>query len=182
MLPQELDKTIAISSILVTQSSIRTLERVRKMVEFVRRGGHFTPDRVAEFHAGEANQFGLIVLSRFPCGRIYLHDGHHRSISAYLGGRKYFAFEERLIIEWDSLDRYNEINPAKGWVTPLDLLKEVRLPDILEFKKEALALSGEFQTEFIRRNRHRYSMKREVDSVAELGNFIWESDTAALAA
>jgi hypothetical protein len=182
MCPRDFDTDIPIESILVTQSSIRVFDRVRKMVDFVVSGGRFTSDRVAAFHEGELNRFGLIVLSRFPGDLIYLHDGHHRSVSAYLGGRRYFSFEERIINEWDSLDRYNEINPEKGWVTPLDLRTEVRLPDVLKFKQKALALDGDTQTDYIRSNRHRYATKREIHTVADMGNLIYHECALPLAA
>jgi hypothetical protein len=165
----ELDTSVKIAELLLTQAGVREIERVKEMTAFVKGGGFFTPEEVGQFHVGEENPFGLVVLSQFPDGSTYIHDGCHRSVSTYLGGREYFAVAERRIIKWNSLDAYSIINPAKGWVTPFDLLTEVRLADIKPFKTEALALPASELEAFVQNNRHRYCTKRIYHTIADLG-------------
>lgn len=155
-----------VSDLRVTQSSIRNPVRVGEMVEFVRNGGVFTLDHVAEFHQGEG-VFPLISISRFPDGSVYVHDGHHRTLSAHIAGRDWLLPEEYTVRDWDSLDRYNEVNLSAGWVTPLDLESEVRVPDVYAFKSAVLSMDPADAVAYIAGNRHLYSVPRTAFTVPE---------------
>lgn len=162
---------LEVRSLKVTQSWIRNANRVKRMTEFVTAGGIFTAEFVAEFHQDEG-VYPLIQLSRFPDGGIYVHDGHHRAVALFLGGRANLLPEEYQVRDWASYTPYSEINADAGWVTPLDLKLEVRLPDVMAFKRLAKETPVEELEELTRQLRHMYAAPRQMDTVEELAQRI----------
>jgi hypothetical protein len=91
-------------------------------------------------------------------GKNYIHDGHHRLVLDY--------FLDHLVLEpneykltYYSAKQYNEINYAEDWVTPYDIVNQVRLPNFAEFKDIALHLKSD---NFIRQNWRMYAECRQL--------------------
>jgi hypothetical protein len=124
---------IYIDDITITQNGIRNPDQLSKMVEFVRSGGFFNLEAL-QLHRPDARK--IIQLPQFPDGKIYLHDGHHRTASIWLGGRNYLREDEYRLYN-ETYERYMELNPSEDWYTPFDPRTEVRLPDFFQFKNVA---------------------------------------------
>ena len=142
------------------------------MIEFVESGGIFTLDRIQEFHP-EDTVFPLVHISRFPDGGMYLHDGHHRGVSIWLGGRDFLRPEEYTIRDWDSYDAYAYPNLSAKWYTPVSLDTEVRLPDTKNLKRfitEAIERKADPDEiiETIQTLRHMYATARKHSNVIEM--------------
>lgn len=149
------------------------------MTEHVLNGGVFTIDNVPAFHP-EDSVFPLVRISRFPDGGLYLHDGHHRAVSIWLGGREYLLPNEYEIQDWDSIERYSEINLKANWVTPVNLKTEVRLPDTRIYKRLIQESGPEDAIELINNLRHMYVTERKYGNVVELAEAIAKSNDAIL--
>lgn len=162
-----------------TQSWVRGMSQVKRMTEHVRNGGVFTIDNVPEFHP-EDSVFPLIRISRFPDGALYLHDGHHRAVSIWLGGREYLLQDEYEIQDWDSIERYAEINLKANWVTPIKLETEVRLPDTRIYKRLIQEASPEDAIELISNLKHMYATERRHGNVVELAEAIAKTNDSIL--
>jgi hypothetical protein len=163
----------------ITQSWVRSMSQVKRMTEHVRNGGVFTIENVPEFHP-EDSVFPLVRISRFPDGGLYLHDGHHRAVSIWLGGREYLLPEEYEIQDWDSINRYSEINLAANWITPVNLKTEVRLPDTRVYKRLIQETPAEYTIELINNLKHMYATERRHGSVVELADAIAKSNDSLL--
>lgn len=170
---------IHLTKLQTTQSWVRSMAQVKKMTEHVRNGGAFTIDNVPDFHP-EDSVFPLVRISRFPDGGLYLHDGHHRAVSVFLGGREYLLPSEYEIQDWDSIERYSEINLDANWVTPMNLQTEVRLPDTRIYKRLIQEASPEGVMELISNLKHMYATERRYGSVIELANAIAKSNDSVL--
>lgn len=155
------------------------MSQLKRMTEHVRNGGAFTIDNVHEFHP-EDSVFPLVKISRFANGDLYLHDGHRRAISIWLGGREYLLPNEYEIQDWDSIERYAEINLAANWITPIDLTTEVRLPDTRIYKRLIQEADSEDATELIRNLKHMYATERKYGSVVELAEAVSKSNETIL--
>lgn len=162
--------TVDLSDLQVTQSSIRNWNRVLKMVEFVRAGGIFTPEFIAEYHQDElAFPPQPMKIKRMPDGKLYLHDGHHRAIALWIAGRVTLHPDEYTLHDWPSYESFMEPNFAVGWVTPLDIRKEIRHPDIVPFKEAVMRLPEEERVGYIRDHRSAYCQPRKgIQTVGDL--------------
>jgi hypothetical protein len=147
------------------------MNQVIKMTEHVKNGGVFTIDNVPDFHPDDS-VFPLIRISRFSDGSLYLHDGHHRAASIWIGGRDWLMPEEYEIQDWDSIKKYDEINFASNWVTPLDLINEVRLPDTRIYKRLIQDAPTELKTELVHSLKHMYATGRVHDNVVDMARDI----------
>ena len=150
---------LKLSEIHVTQNSVRNWQRVVDMISFVESGGAFTPEHVERYHQDETT-FPLVKIKRMPDGALYLHDGHHRALALYFGGREHFLPEEYTLHEWPSYESFMETNFKVGWVTPLDIRLEVRHPDIVPFKTAVLGLPVSEQATYNANNKHLYCQER----------------------
>ena len=151
---------ISIDTLAVTQRSIRSLERVGKMVKFVKAGGIFVMDQVKLLHPDE-DTFSLVKITRFKdFPQLFIHDGHHRCTACILGGRGVLREEEYEYLDFDSIERYQEVNLDAGWVTPLDLRESMRVPDIRAFKRDVLSLPPEMAVAYIENHASLYKEPR----------------------
>lgn len=125
-----------IDSIIPMQNSLRDLEQIAEMVDFVRGGGIFSR-RALDLFAQEKGMRSspLIKIARFEDQATYLHDGHHRMTSIWLGGRRELDSQEYVIEDWKYQD-YLEINLDQTWYTIYDPRKEVRKSNIKGFKNK----------------------------------------------
>lgn len=161
-----------IHDIIVTQDSLRNIGQIPEMTEFVAQGGFFTPDILSKF-----GPIHPIALTRFEDGSVYLRDGHHRVGSILLAGRDHLIDEEYIIDNMtyqDYLDIVFQFPDGSwmGWVTPIDVRTEIRLPEIGEFKRRVKeifhAQSDMHARHFILTNKHRYAVPRTLYTVQDL--------------
>jgi hypothetical protein len=141
------------------------------MIEFVKNGGFWTLDILTKFakEKGIKNP-PLMEIVRFPDDKYMIHDGHHRLVSIYLGGREFIRSDEYVQKEWDYSD-YLKINFKNGWVTPFNPIDEIRLPDIYGFKHAAIDLSKVNEAEaikYILSNKQLYAKPRTISKVSSL--------------
>lgn len=182
-----------INRLFVTQHKLRYLDQLSQMVKFIREEGIWNEAALLEharlYHPGRVSP--LIQISRFPDGQDYIHDGHHRIITTWLGGRPFLLPEEYEITKW-TYDEYLEINLPKGWMTPFDPRTHCRRPDLHEFKNsvrsmisedvEALALAARsFQArsilppkieKYIRENLVTYCEPRLFNTIGEMASHL----------
>lgn len=127
-----------LSDLLVMQSDLRHWDDLKSMIAYVQKGGFWTPEYLSEYakEKGLDRISPIIALSRFEDGSIFLHDGHHRCVATWLGGRDYLRSDEYTRSDW-TYDDYLEIAPHNGWYTPFDPRTHVRTADFGAFKKEA---------------------------------------------
>lgn len=162
-----------IANLLVTQDEVRHPARIRTMIDFVNSGGIFDKESILQHRPDRRPK--LMMVSVFPDGIKYLHDGHHRALAIYYSERKLLLPEEFFLVEWESYEKYKEINFDCGWVTPFDPRYEVRVGEFCSFKNKATSLPAKEATIFIRKNRHLYVRPRTVKTVAELA-FLFEEN------
>ena len=132
-----------VETLLITQNGIRNKPQITSMTDFVESGGFFTAESMLEF-IGKPQP--LIAISRFPDGLEYIHDGHHRALAMYLGGRREMHNDEYEVSEW-SYDQYVNPNFALRFLTPFDPRKEIRLFDFGEYRKQIHQLLGAGKSE-----------------------------------
>ena len=131
---------LPISAITVTQEGVHTAGQIPSMIEHVQNGGLFTKELLDDFaDISRTKPSPIIKITQFEDGNLFLQDGHHRTLSIYLGGRAYLDPSEFIFEYWEYKD-YLEINFANKWVTPLDVKTQVRQADFKEFKKHVFEL------------------------------------------
>jgi len=157
---------IDIGTLNVTQFGIRDCRLLRDLLYYATNRAIFDLNFVLRL----SHECGsLIKLSRFPNGSCYVHDGHHRVIALFLAHRKFLYPQEYQYMDFDSYDRYNEVNFETGWVTPFNIREELRLPDVRNFKEYVFSLPRKEAEEYIRNNRGEYVVKRNnIFSVEDL--------------
>ena len=164
---------LRIANLLVMQHLPRNPSQIPEMVDYVKNGGLWTPSVLTKWSKEhDERESPLINLTRFRDDNSYaIHDGHHRIISTWLGGRAYLLREEYEVQEYNYAE-YLEINFGKTWVTPFDPRTHVRIPDIREFKRKAMSLRDsdgeEAAIEFILANQNDYIEARKFSKVDEL--------------
>ena len=159
-----------LNKLYVMQDGVRAAEQIPGMIEFVKKGGVWTLQNLQHY----ANQHSLkpspiMEISLFPDGKLMIHDGHHRAIATYLGGRTFLYPSEFWIRNWTYED-YTGINFAARWVTPFDPRTDLRSAEIYGFKSKAMKLfetAGEKTAlDFIRS--HMFTKPRDVYFVPEM--------------
>jgi len=70
---------LKISDLIISQESLR--ESITEMIDHVNGYGFWFQYIIDEFENKPAN---LISISRFPDGKMMIHDGHHRIVATYL--------------------------------------------------------------------------------------------------
>lgn len=166
---------IYIKSLTIMQEHPRDLSQIAPMVEYVRNGGFWTQEALTKHNVKKT---GLIYISGFPDGVRMIHDGHHRVLATYLGGRDYLRLDELIAREW-RYEQYGQINWEHGYFTPHDPKTEVRLPDFLAFKnhvKNILATEGKAQAElYIKDSKSLYCKKRDISTVAQMARLFQDT-------
>lgn len=173
----------------IIQNELRNIHQIPDMVQFVQAGGTFTTQAIDEYNESALYKpkdmavGGLIEIAHFPDDEYYLHNGHHRAVSVYLGGREYLTSKEYYIKEWNYED-YNDIvfldseGRWRGYVTPLDIKTEARKKDIGFYKKfvrEIYAKLGKEQAiKHIRNTKNEYAVLKQYYLLPELAAAINE--------
>lgn len=131
-------KTILLKDLAVTQDGLRhSRDSLRAMVRFVAEGGFWTADELAKHHAAFSlpGPPELIELVSVEDGRCYVHNGHHRAVATWLGGR--FHLREN---EYQLLDRtyewFLESNPETGYFLTFDPRIHVRRAEFRTVQRE----------------------------------------------
>jgi len=145
-----MNPSLELDDLTVSQDSLRHIEQLCPMIEFVKNGGFWTVSALQEY----ADVYGvrvcpLIEINQFPDGRLMVHDGHHRVVSTRLGGRHFIRGDEYLFKSY-TYENYRGINHPGRWVTPFDPKTEIRVADFGEFKKKAFELFAIDKDEAIR--------------------------------
>lgn len=163
---------IELDDLMVMQYGLRNSSQIAAMIDFVQSGGFWTKEALKTY--AENNSLSrvcpVIEIAKFPDGKLMVHDGNHRTVSVYLGGREYLREDEYIVKNW-SYEDYLEISFENNWVTPFDPRTEIRVADIGIFKKKALEISKEDKEKaiaFILDNKLLYSKPRSVYGIKDL--------------
>jgi hypothetical protein len=163
--------SINLNTLNVIQNQLRNTDQICEMIRHVERGGLFHYTNLLQFNKGQGKS-DLIEIAYFKENNsYYVHNGHHRCVAIWLGGRNYLGEGEYYIKPW-RFD-YRSISFSVGYVTPFDPLTEARLPDFSQFKKTVIELDrvknkpGE-ALQYIRDNKHLYCEKKIHFTVPEL--------------
>lgn len=133
------------------------------MTDYVKGGGRF-------------NCEPRIILFKMDDDRLYIHDGHHRSMAIFMSGRAHLEESEYLITPF-SFEALASPNFKVGFVTPYDPRSEMRLSDFRIFKKTALQRYRDDTNpnheqdalNYINSNRSLYSIShRPYETIAEM--------------
>lgn len=122
----------------------------------------------------DGGSFALVRLTRFEDGELYVHDGHHRCVAAYL---HHYLHQntpplnlEFSITEWTYAD-YNTINIEAGYTTPFDVKTEVRVADFSLYREitsglqyDCVLLLSEFFAHYYKEQRQMYTIKQMAHS------------------
>lgn len=149
-----------IENLSVTQNGVRNPGQIGRMMKYVSEGGFFTKETMTEFDGSHH----LIAISRFPDTWEFIHDGHHRALACYLGGRDYLREDEYEVSDW-TYPQYTNVNHELGFYTPFDPKTQLRLADFGPYRTDiwALVKSGAPVDEvenYVKLNAHRYRVKR----------------------
>ena len=163
--------SLLLDNLLTMHDEIRDAHQLQGMIEYVRSGGVWTMDAIKAYAAHSGDRCEPIYITRFEDGAMYVHDGHRRITSTYLGGRHFLHEKEFVLADWTYHD-YMIVKWPLNYVTPHDPRKEIRLPEFFEFKKAALKMRDEFgeqvAEEYIALNRDLYCRPRTVWTVGDL--------------
>jgi hypothetical protein len=164
-----------LENILVTQEWLRNAVQINGMVYHLINGGTFDSDAICKFSKRQA---GLIQIARFPDGKLFLQDGHHRLMAVFLSRRDFLHSFEYEITDW-TYQEYLDINFKQKWVTPYDPRTELRIEDYHSFKCgvfERYAVSEEDAIQYINENRDKYTIKRSdvgITDIASMARHAW---------
>lgn len=162
----------------ITQHNIRNLDQVPAMIEHVSGGGYFDDEALAEYARQEGiRKAPIMEIAKFEDGHMVIHNGHHRAIAVWLGGRDHISQTEYYIRDWKYTDyedivTHREDGTWMGWVTPFDVLTESRICDLTEFKDAVKAIHDaegpDAIKDYIEQNRHQYAKEKTLHNVPEL--------------
>jgi hypothetical protein len=129
---------LRIEELLVSQDGVHTASQIPSMVEHAQNGGVFNRSFLDDWAwVHNIKPAPLIKITFFPDGVKLIQDGHHRTLSIYMGGLEIIHPEEYFVEHWN-YDDYLKINPKRKWVTPYDPRTQVRQADFKEYKELAL--------------------------------------------
>jgi len=174
-----MELSIGLDELTVMQDALRH-SCIDEMIDFVAGGGFWTKDVLSDYAANSqlTRVCPLMEIVRFEDGRYMIHDGHHRVVATWLGGRDYLRGDEFILKHW-KYSNYQNINFVNHWITPFDPRNEVRAADISAFKKHVFSIMEEDPEEaekFIIDNRFLYVRPRLFTGVADLiDKYLWHS-------
>ena len=154
----------------VMQESLRHWEDIQDMSYFVSNGGKWTKDFLENYSLKiNSKNSSLIVISVFEDGKKYIHDGLHRCVATYLGGRDFLFEEEYIIKEWKYED-YTDFAPENEWYTPFDPRTHLRIANLSDFKEKVKKLCEQSQKDaldWISSNSFAYKHLRQFSTLEE---------------
>ncbi|MDE2508633.1 MAG: hypothetical protein KGM43_15590 [Planctomycetota bacterium] len=131
-------KTMLLKDLAVTQDDLRhSRDSLRGMVRFVAGGGFWTADQLAKHHAAFSlpGTPELIDLVRVEDGQCYVHNGHHRCVATWLGGRFHLREGEYRLFD-RTYDWFLESNPDAGYFLTFDPRVHVRRAEFRSVQQE----------------------------------------------
>ena len=163
-----------LSDLLVMQSDLRHWDDLSSMIEYVKGGGFWTAEYLSDYAKSKSlpRVSPLISVSSFEDNSDFVHDGHHRCVATWLGGRNYLRDDEFNLTEWKYKD-YLEIAPENNWYTPFDPKTHVRTADFAAFKKEArerFKSDVNVALDWLYKNLDQFRTPRTIHTVPELAN------------
>jgi len=166
---------LSLNNIGITQQELRNLEQIPGMVALVQKGGFFTAP-IIELFAGESAP--LIEIALFEDGNMFVRNGHHRCVATFIGGRNWLRGDEFVTKEWKYAD-FEDINfmdnQGNGWVTPLNVRREIRVANLAPFKDEVrkrFRENKEAAVEFILSHRENYVRMKEYEGIPNLAAMV----------
>jgi len=129
---------LLLNELIVMQDDLRHWDTIKEMVAFVKGGGFWTQEYLEKYSKKKKlpRTSPLIAITQFEDGLRFLHDGHHRCVATWLGGREILIPDEYQVSSW-VYDDYLEIAPQNNWYTPFNPKTHVRTADFGRFKVEA---------------------------------------------
>lgn len=132
--------SISLKTLNVMQEDLRHWNDIFDMSYFVSNGGIWNKNTLENYSLKNTlENYSLIVISVFEDGQKYIHDGLHRCVATYLGGRDFLYPEEYKIKEWKYKD-YTDFAPENEWYTPFDPRTHLRIANLKEFKEKVKEL------------------------------------------
>ena len=98
---------LLLKDLIVTQQQLRNPDQLPKMVELVRKGNFFSKNMLLD-KSDRLIEIAQIIRNPSDCV-FYIHNGHHRCVAAYLGGRDSLREDEYYVKQWN-YDDYKSIN------------------------------------------------------------------------
>jgi hypothetical protein len=139
------------------------------MVQWVKSGATFDEEALRAHGSTEK----LIEIAQFEDKHIFLHNGHHRCVAIWLGGRFQIEDSEYYIKQWKYED-YNRIGFENEYYTPFNIVNEVRIQNLAPYKMFIKSLIFEFGEEMaydvIWQAKPLYATERKLKQVYELAN------------
>lgn len=161
---------ISLKDLNVMQEGLRHWDDIEDMSFFISNGGKWTKDFLESYSSKkQLKNPSLIVLSVFEDGKKYIHDGLHRCVATYLGGRDFLFPEEYMVKEWKYED-YTAFAPDNEWYTPFDPRTHLRIANLTEFKENVKKLcekSHEYALEWVNLNSFAYKHLRQFSTLEE---------------
>lgn len=158
---------IDFKTLMVSHNSIRNHDQLEDMLDYVGCGGVFD----YKSYRGKP-----ITINRFKDGRHMIHDGHHRCLAILLNARKLDP-REYVVREYNYKDYLDikfltENEKWLGWVTPFNVLSEVRVADFGNFKDHVKFLywkqSPDHALHYILTSKNKYLEERKSYLVIDL--------------
>lgn len=161
-----------LKDLLVLQADLRHWTDIDSMIEYVQNGGFWTKEYLEEYSLLKKlpRVSPIIAISSFEDGAKFVHDGHHRCVATWLGGRDYLRSDEFIVSDW-KYDEYLEIAPHNNWYTPFNPKTHVRTADFAEFKTQAkirFKADPKEAVDWLYENLDEFRTLRTIDSVPDL--------------
>lgn len=154
---------IKIDKLIVTQNGLRNEKQLNSMHTFLTGGKRFLLENLKP-------PGPLIQIAMFEDGKMYIADGHHRTIAIVLSGRDYLDEGEYEIQQW-TYRQWGEVNFQCGWVTPYDPRTHVRVADYSRYKdniRQHLHIGIDATLLYIKTNKDRYAKPREITTIQDM--------------
>lgn len=173
---------IYLKDILVTQNGLRNINQIKPMIKYVKDGGKFDKGSMDGYFIKhpKAHNGPVIQLAKFPDGKLFIADGHHRMFAILLAGRDFLYDNEYTVVNW-TYESYVDVNFTQKWVTPFDPRLELRFFDFLAFKTQVyscLKRSEQAAVDYILNNRHLYVMDRKNINTIEDFKYLLDKEQA----
>ena len=157
-------QNLLLKNLMVLQADLRHRNDIQTMAEYVKNGGYWTKECLEEYSKSQklTRISPVIAISQFEDGLQFIHDGLHRSVSTWLGGRDYLRPDEFVLTNW-KYEEYEEISPQNNWYTPFNPKIHLRVADLSVFKKEAkekFKADLEAATEWLWQNSDKFRVNR----------------------
>ncbi len=126
-----------IDDLIPMQDAVRSFLAVEEMRTLACKGHIFSLENLKKHHEWTKilHSAKLISIAKFEDGKLMIRDGHHRVLAIWLAERELHP-DEYVIENWlyEDFMEISHQSIAKGFVTPFDPRKEVRIADFQDYK------------------------------------------------